>query len=274
MVDYGHRPLRNALVTGATSGIGKATALALAKSGLHIVAAGRSKERVDAVVRLILGDGGSADGLVFDLGSLDTVRRAAAEVRSAGASLDILVNNAGIGMGNGMTDDGFEVHWAVNHIGPFLLTREVGPVLADRGRVVTVASDWHYRARDLKLDQARSRAWGPFGLGRYATTKTANILFTRELARRRPDLRTYAVHPGLVDSGIFPAWVKPFFGSGLKMPAEGADSVVWCATSEEVAGQSGLYYSNRQVQAPSPLAADDDVAAELWEKSTEWVGTA
>ena len=224
------------------------------------------------MVRLIRGDGGSADGLVFDLGSLETVRRAAVEVRSAGASLDILVDNAGIGMGNGMTDDGFEVHWAVNHIGPFLLTRRVGPCASlVRGRVVTVASDWHYRARDLKLDQALSRAWGPLGLGRYATTKTANILFTRELARRRPDLRTFAVHPGLVDTGIFPAWMKPFLGSGLRTPAEGADTVVWCASSEEVANQSGLYYSNRQVRAPSPLAADDGVAAELWEKSEQWV---
>ena len=208
---------------------------------------------------------------MFDLGSLDAVRRAATEVRDGGASLDVLVNNAGIGMGNGMTGDGFEIHWAVNHIGHFLLTRELDPVLADRSRVVTVASDWHYRARDLKLDQARSRAWGPLGLGRYATTKTANILFTRELARRRPDLRTYAVHPGLVDTGIFPVWVKPFLGSGLKTPAEGADTVVWCASSDEVAEQSGLYYSNRQVRAPSPLAADDDVAAELWEKSEQWV---
>ncbi len=245
--------------------------IALARSGFHVLVAGRSESKVDSVVRLIRAEGGSADGLVFDLGSLDAVLRAARAVRESDISLDVLVNNAGIGIGNGLTGDGFEVHWAVNHIGPFLLTQELGPVLMDESRVVTVSSAWHFRARELQLDQARSRSWSPLGLGLYATTKTANVLFTRELARRRPGLHTYAVHPGLVDTGLFPRWVKPFIGSDLRTPEEGADTVVWCASSEEVAGQTGLYYSNRQVRSPSPLAADDDVAAELWEKSEHWV---
>lgn len=215
--------------------------------------------------------GGSAEGVVFDLSSLEAVRLAAAQVRRSVATLDVLVNNAGIGMGMGMTGDGFEIHWGVNHLGPFLLTAELGPALAPGSRVVIVASDWHHRARDLRLDRVRSRSWLPFGLGFYATTKTANILFASELARRRTDLGCFAVHPGLVDTGIFPFWLKPFLGPGLRTPKEGADTVVWCATSNEVGGKSGLYYADRQVRAPSPLADDADLAAELWERSEAWV---
>ena len=264
-------PLRTALVTGATSGIGQATATALARSGFHVIAAGRSQQKVDKATASIREHGGSAEGLVFDLGSLAAVRRAAAQVQQSGSSLDVLVNNAGIGIGMGMTDDGFEIHWGVNHLGPFLLTDELGPAFAPGARVVTVASDWHYQARDLHLERVRSRSWLPFGLGFYASTKAANILFTSELARRRPELRCYAVHPGLVDTGIFPFWLKPFLGTGLKSPEVGADTVVWCGTSDEVEGQSGLYYADRQVHTPSPLAADAGLAAELWERSEAWV---
>jgi NAD(P)-dependent dehydrogenase (short-subunit alcohol dehydrogenase family) len=263
--------LRYALVTGATSGIGRATAVALARSGFHVIAAGRNQQKVESLASSIHDSGGSASGLVFDLASLAEVRRGAAEVRDSVGTLDVLVNNAGIGMAAGMSRDGFEIHWGVNHLGPFLLTKELGSVLGAGSRVVTVASEWHRRARDLRLDRVRSRSWAPFGLRYYATTKTANILFTSELARRRLDLRCHAVHPGLVDTGIFPFWVRPFLGTGLRTPEQGADTVVWCATSDEVSGESGLYYADRTPRAPSPLAADPDLAAELWERSEAWV---
>jgi retinol dehydrogenase 12 len=264
--------LRNALVTGATSGIGRATALSLASMGFHVIVAGRNQAKIDSVTGAIAESGGSTEGLVFDLASLEEVRRAAGQVRESNQALHVLVNNAGIGIGSGMTGDGFEIHWGVNHIGPFLLTTELGSVLEPGARVVTVASDWHYRARDLRLDRARSRSWAPLGLGFYSTTKAANVLFTSELARRRPDLECHAVHPGMVDTGIFPFWVKPFLGTGLRSPEQGADTVVWCATSDEVAGQSGLYYADRTLRAPSHLASDPDLAAELWERSEAWVG--
>jgi retinol dehydrogenase 12 len=222
------------------------------------------------VIDQISGEGGSAEYLHLDLASLASVREAAAKFVETGRQLDILVNNAGIGAANGMTEDGFEIHWAVNHLGHFLFTNQLAPALAGRSRVVSVSSDWHYRARKLHLDRVRGRGWVPFGLGYYATTKAANILFTRELARRHPEFECHAVHPGLTDTNLIPWGVRVLAGSSLLTPMQAADTVIWCATSDDVAGQSGLYYARRQIHLASPLATDDDVAAELWERSMEW----
>lgn len=234
-----------------------------------MLVAGRSAGKVEDVVADLRSGGASAEGVVFDLADLGSVRASARSLVEAGEPIHALVNNAGIGIGNGHTLDGFELHWSVNHLGHFLLTRELGPLLGSGARVVTVSSDWHYRARSLHFDRVRRRGRSPFGLGLYAETKTANILFTRELARRRPELSCHAVHPGVVDTGIFPVWVRPFLG-GMLTPEQGADTVVWCALSDEV-GPSGSYYARRTAKMPSPLACDDDLALELWEKSEEWV---
>lgn len=262
-------PVRVALVTGPSSGIGRATAVLLAAAGFHVVAAGRSPERVGAVVDRIVADGGSAEFLPLDLASLGTVRAAAERVIDSRWTLDILVNNAGVGMTRGVSADGFEIHWSVNHLGHFLLTDALGPALATGSRVVTVSSEWHRRARQLHLDRVRVPGRSPFGLAFYATTKTANILFTRELARRRPDLHTYAVHPGLAATGIYPGWVRPLMGR-MPTPEQAADTVVWCALSDQVATATAGYYADRQERRPSALASDDALAAELWERSEGW----
>ncbi|HEY6628022.1 MAG TPA: SDR family NAD(P)-dependent oxidoreductase [Acidimicrobiia bacterium] len=263
--------MRTALITGPSSGIGRATALSLSRLGLHIVAAGRSRERTQALVDQISIEGGSAEYLHLDLASLTSVRQAAVAFVQSGRPLHVLINNAGVGAANGVTQDGFEIHWGVNHLGHFLLTNQLAPALVERSRVVSVSSDWHYRARNLHLDRVRGRGWVPFGLGYYATTKTANILFTRELARRHPEWECHAVHPGLTNTNLIPWGVRLLAGGTMLTPEEAADTVVWCATSDEVAGQSGLYYARRQIHRASPLATDDDLAAELWERSMEWV---
>lgn len=218
----------------------------------------------------IRAEGGSADYLQLDLASMRSVREAASTFLATGRPLHVLVNNAGVGAANGVTEDGFEVHWGVNHLGHFLLTSQLAPVLVDRGRVVSVSSDWHYRARNLHLNRVRSRGWAPFGLGYYAASKTANILFIRELAIRRPEWDCHAMHPGLTDTNLIPWPVRPVIRSSLLTPEAASDTVVWCAVSEEVSGQSGLYYARRQVHQASPLASDDAVAGELWERSAEW----
>ncbi len=98
------------------------------------------------------------------------------------------------------------------------------------------------------------------------------MLFVRELARRQPEWRVYAVHPGLVDTPLIPKWVRPFLGERMLTPQEGADNPLWCATSEDVAAESGLYYDRRQALPPSLAAQDDDLAVELWERSERWCG--
>ncbi len=261
-----------ALVTGANSGIGRATAIGLARGGAHVIAAGRSAERTQPVLDEIAGFGGSAEFLELDLASMTSVRTAAQSFLDTGRNLDLLVNNAGIGVNRrGLTEDGFEVHFGINHLGHFLLTRELFPNLGPESRVVALTSALHFRADGV--DFARVRRPTAFtGLAEYATSKLANVLFTRELARRRPENRAYAVHPGLVRTRLIPGPIRALSASSMVSPEQGADTVLWCATSKDVAAESGHYYQQRTRLPPSARAQDNDLASELWERSDEWCG--
>lgn len=259
-----------ALVTGPNSGIGKATTLELGSRGLHVIAAGRSKERVRPVIQAVLDAGGSAEYLPLDLASMASVRRAAKRVVESGTTIDVLVNNAGIGINRrGLTEEGFEVHFGINHLGHFLLTRELLDRFRPGTRVVTLTSAMHHQADRIDFAQLR-RPTELLGLAEYSTSKLANVLFARELAARHPSLNSYAVHPGLVATRLIPSWVRVFAGNRMLGPEEGADTAVWCATSAEVSEQSGLYYQQRTAVPPSSLAQDDDLARELWERSEAW----
>ncbi len=261
-----------ALVTGANSGIGRATAIGLAGGGVHVIAAGRSAERAQPVLDEIAATGGSAEFLELDLASMTSVRTACQSFADTGRHLDILVNNAGIGVNRrGLTEDGFEVHFGINHLGHFLLTRELFPKLDPGSRVVTLASAMHFRADGIDFARVR-RPTAFIGLAEYATSKLANVLFTRELARRRPEIRAYAVHPGLVRTKLIPGPIRALSASSMVSPEQGADTVLWCATSEDVASESGQYYQQRTRLPPSAQAQDDDLARELWERSDEWCG--
>jgi retinol dehydrogenase 12 len=261
-----------ALITGANSGIGRATAIGLARGAVHVIAAGRSAERTQPVVDEIAANGGSAEFLELDLASMSSVGTAAQRFASTGRDLDILINNAGIGVNRrGVTDDGFEVHFGINHLGHFLLTRELVPSLSAVGRVVSLTSAMHFRADGI--DFARVRRPTAFtGLAEYATSKLANVLFIRELGRRHPELRAYAVHPGLVRTRLIPGPLRALSTSSMLSPEQGADTVLWCATSDDVAAETGHYYQQRSRLPPSAKAQDDDLARELWERSDEWCG--
>ena len=258
-----------ALVTGASSGIGAATSRFLASRGYHVIAAGRSAQRTSRTVATIHSSGGSAEFLRLDLASLDSCRAAAAEIVNRAVTLDILVNNAGVGPVKGMTSDGFEIHLGVNHLGHFLLTEELEPVLAPGTRVVQLSSHMHHRVDTLDFDAFTRRTRSMFGLDEYAASKLANILFIKELARRHPQLRAYAVHPGLVKTNIIPWYIRPFIRA--LSPDEGADTVVWCATAPELAQESGQYYANRSPVIPSEAARDESLARRLWGFSLEAV---
>jgi NAD(P)-dependent dehydrogenase (short-subunit alcohol dehydrogenase family) len=258
-----------ALVTGPGSGIGRATAVGLGRAGFHVITAGRYPERIEPVIGEIEAAGGSAEYLELDLASPRSVREAARQVVASGRPVEVLVNNAGIGVNRrGVTEEGFEVHFAINHLGHFLLTRELASVIGQEARVVSLSSGMHHRADGMDLTRVRRPTRG-IGLKEYAISKLANVLFIRELAHRRSEIHAYAVHPGLVRTRIIPGPIRALT-SGMLTPEQGADTVLWCATSEDVGAESGHYYQQRTRVPPSQIAQDDDLARELWDRSDEW----
>lgn len=259
------------MITGPSSGIGRATAIEMGRLGYHVVAAARSEERTKPVIDRIRADGGSAEFLHLDLISLASAERAAREFEETGRKLDVLVNNAGVGGARGVTDDGFEIHFGVNHLGHFMLTHQLRHTLVSRARIVVVSSEAHRGAKGIDFDAVQEKGTWLRSWSAYGTSKLANILFAGRLAQLQPDLRTYSLHPGVVSTNIFPAGTGILFRNRLT-PEEGARTSVWCATSPEIADQSGRYYSHEQEREPSPAAQDDQLAAELWQRSEHWCG--
>ena len=275
---------RTCVVTGATSGIGQVTALELARRGAHVVLTARSRERGQPVADAIRAATGNARVEVhaLELGNLRRVRESAAALLAAGRPIHVLINNAGLAGQRGLTDDGFELQFGVNHLGPFLFTtllldrlRESGPA-----RVVTVASKAHFDARQ-GIDFAAVRRSTPSltGLPEYAVSKLANVLFSRELARRLAGTRvtTYALHPGVVATDVWrripapAAWVMKRF---MLSAEEGAATTLHCATDPSLAGESGRYYDGCREYKPSRVAQDDQLARELWTRSEQMTGAA
>jgi NAD(P)-dependent dehydrogenase (short-subunit alcohol dehydrogenase family) len=271
------------VVTGATSGIGKAAAAALAGLGATVVLVGRDRGRTEAAAAEI----GSASASppraeVADLASLEQVRGLAE--RMAGLErIDVLINNAGLVLGERrITPDGFEHVFALNHLAPFLLTNLLLPKLAASApaRVVTVTSDAHSAGRLDLSDPNLERGWDSWRS--YANSKLANILFTRELARRLDGTGVTAncAHPGVVRTG-FGRESRPLLRLGITIarpfmlsPERGADTIVYLASSPDVADQTGGYYVKRQRREPSAAARDDAAAGKLWEISEKLTGLA
>jgi NAD(P)-dependent dehydrogenase (short-subunit alcohol dehydrogenase family) len=207
---------------------------------------------------------------------MSEVRALADEVRGRYGQIDVLANNAGaLFASRKVTSEGFEQTFALNHLAPFLLTNLLRDRL-DGGRVVTTASDAHKSGR-LDLDDLQSeRSYSAMRV--YGTSKLCNVLFTRELARRAPELRANCFHPGVVrtgfgknDNGVWKVLTTigaPFFRS----PPRGARSLVWLALSDEAEGLTGEYVQDEKVLAPSTQAQDDTLAERLWARSAQLVG--
>jgi NAD(P)-dependent dehydrogenase (short-subunit alcohol dehydrogenase family) len=269
---------RVVVVTGATSGIGRATAEALGRRGARLLLAIRSRERTEPVVAAIRSGGGEADSVELDLGDLASVRRAASEVLARAPRIDVLVNNAGLAGERGTTRDGFEVQFGVNHLGPFLLTNLLLPgLLGHPSRVVNVSSRAHFHAAGVDYAAQRAPTRSRTGFAEYGVSKLCNVLFTRELARRFGDqgLHAYALHPGVIATRIWrrvPWLVRPLFTALMGSPEQGARTVLYCATARAVAGENGEYYEREARRYPSRVAQRDDLARELWERSAEWTG--
>jgi NAD(P)-dependent dehydrogenase (short-subunit alcohol dehydrogenase family) len=266
------------LLTGATRGIGRAAAIEFAAQGVELALVGRDAERVKAVALQARARSGGAPvhEHVADLALMADVRALAEEVRERYEHVDVLANNAGaLFASRKETSEGLEQTFALNHLAPFLLTN----LLRDRmrgGRVVTTASDAHKGGR-LDLEDLQSeKSYAAMRV--YGTSKLCNILFTRELARRAPELRANCFHPGVVRTGfgkneggiwkVLTTIAGPFF----RKPESGARSLIWLSLSEEAAPLTGEYVQDEKVLAPSAQAQDDVLAEGLWERSAGLVG--
>lgn len=277
---------RTVVITGANSGVGQATAVALARAGADTVITARHEGRGRQAVADIRRDSGSdrVDLVVFDLADLASVRRGAEQILDRCGRIDVLVNNAGLVLSERTeTVDGFEATFGINHLGPFLLTQLLTErlVASAPARVVNVASTAHQGARrGLDFDDLQSTRHYR-GMRAYSRSKLANILFTGELARRLSGTGVTAnsLHPGTVASGFARDHdAKGFLAFGVKIikpfiltPEKGARTSVYLASSPEVADVTGQYFVKCRARTPSPAARDQAAGALLWSVSEELV---
>lgn len=268
------------LITGGTDGIGKAAAYVLAQQGATLLLHGRDPDKGRRAVEELQARSRNRaiEFLQADFGSLAQVRQLAATVKLRTARLDVLINNAGgIFARRTLSEDGYEKTFAVNHLAPFLLTRLLlGTVqAAPSARIVNTASQAHKGARIPFDDLQATRRYS--AMGAYGTSKLANILFTRVLANQLKGTTVTAtcLHPGFVrtgfgrglDSNVVAKHLFRFFARFARTPEKGAETLVYLASSPEVAGESGGYYFDCRPATPSAAARDDASAERLWQVS-------
>jgi len=276
------------VITGGNAGIGKEAAVGLAALGATVVFTSRNPDRGADALREIQGRGESEEVhcLPLDLASAASIKAFAAELLGRFDRLDVLINNAGLILSErSETAEGFEMTFAVNHLGPFMLTA----LLLERlkasapARIINVSSDAHRAAvKGIDFDDLQAnRSYGSFRA--YSQSKLANVLFTRELARRLEGcgVTVNALHPGLVRSRFAgDGDVRGLMGAAFGMiswafglsPARGAQTSIWLASAPEVAGRSGGYFVQRREREVSRAAADPAAARRLWEVSAQLTG--
>ncbi|XP_030600693.1 dehydrogenase/reductase SDR family member 13b.1 isoform X2 [Archocentrus centrarchus] len=282
---------KTVIVTGSNTGIGKTTAIDLAKRGARVILACRSKQRGEAALEEISRVSGSSQ-VVFmqlDLGSLKSVRSFAENFLKSEPRLDILINNAGVHM-QGRTEDGLGLMFGVNHVGHFLLTNLLLERLKECGpsRVVNVSSTAHNFG---KIDFDCLNTHKALGLGTsfmevlqyYSDSKLCNVLFTHELAKRLQGTKVtcYSLHPGAINSelsrsqsSVLKFFLKPITVYFFKNTEQGCQTTLHCALQDGIEHLSGHYFSNCTVREVYDKAKDDAVAKKLWELSERLCGLA
>ena len=268
-----------AVITGTTHGIGRVTSRELAKSGYTVVMMCRDYDAAMLERQAILAQvpGAAVRVVRCDLASLQSVREGAQTVRREFDRITLLINNAGmVSTRRRMSVDGFELTFATNHLGPFLLTQLLLDRMSEAGRIITVSSRVHYQG---KLDLARiadpkarydSR-------GAYARSKLANVLHTLALARRLVATKVTAncLHPGVVATNLLPRWlriIKPLISPVIFDAERGARTTLYLALSGDVTGVSGRYFDeNHAVQPAAAVANDLELQEALWQASERWV---
>jgi retinol dehydrogenase 12 len=274
---------RRFLVTGANTGIGLATATDLAARGGSVTVASRSREKGEAAVAAIVAATGQEQVRFhqLDLADLSAARDSAAAFRALGEPLDVLINNAGVAGRRGLTRDGFELMFGVNHLGHFAFTLgllDCLTVSAGRdgqgARIVNVSSDAHYQAAGVDFGQVRRRTRTITGVPEYEVSKLCNVLFSQELARRLAGtgVTSYALHPGVVASDIWrrvPWPARRLLTRRMLTVEQGARTSLYCATEPALATDSGRYYDAGAERPASPVATVE-LAGQLWEHSEQW----
>ncbi len=270
---------KTALVTGANTGMGKETAIALAKAGMRVVMLCRDRARGEAALLDVQRQSGGGDValMLCDLGEMASIRRFCGAFHETCDRLDVLVNNAGVlYLRRQETKDGLEAHFGVNHIGHFLLTNLLLDLMPPFARVVTITSSAHKVGRidfdNLDLKKGYSVVSG------YSRSKLCAVLFTKELARRLSGtgITANCVHPGMVASSIainrrtgFGKTITRVLGWLVQTPAEGAATAVHVATSEACEGVTGEYFTKCRIARASKRSLDAALAARLWDVSAE-----
>ncbi|KAM9733510.1 dehydrogenase/reductase SDR family member 13-like [Menidia menidia] len=282
---------KTVIVTGSNTGIGKTTAVDLAKRGARVILACRSKQRGEAALEEIKRESGS-NQVVFmplDLGSLTSVRRFATAFLKSESRLDILINNAGVYL-QGQTEDGIGMMFGVNHLGHFLLTNLLLERLKESGpsRIVNVSSVGHNFG---KIDFDCLNTHKALGVGSsflevpkvYCDSKLCNVLFTHELAKRLQGTQVtcYSLHPGAITSElgrnaspVVQVLLKPITTFFFKNTIQGCQTSLHCALQEGMEPLSGRYFSNCTVREVFAKAKDDAAAKKLWEISERLCGLA
>jgi retinol dehydrogenase 12 len=255
--------MKTALVTGGTSGIGRIAARELKAKGFRVVVVGRDPQRLKGM------DG--FETIQADLSLVRETRRAAREFTTRIGTLDVLLNNAGaIYAEYGETAEGIERTFALDHLGYFVMTEELLPLLRkSRGRVVSVSSDAHKAGR-LNFDDLQMKR-GFSGIRQYCNAKLMNILFARELARREPEITSNALHPGAIASGFGMTtpgrigWIFKLARPFLISEERGAQTSIWAASDPSLEGVTGKYFVKKRARNPIGAARSDENARRLWE---------
>nr|XP_046269813.1 dehydrogenase/reductase SDR family member 13-like [Scatophagus argus] len=287
----GNAPMagKTVIITGGNTGIGKATALHLARKGARVILACRNRDKAEAAIADIQQETGSTDVLymLLDLASLKSIRCFSQTFLKTESRLDLLINNAGL-VADGRTEDGFGIQFGVNHLGHFLLTCLLLESLKEcgGGRVVTVSSMAH---RWGQIDFDALAVNRHLGTGRYSwqffqaycNSKLCNVLFTHELAKRLKgtNVTCYSVHPGVVRTELsrhVSLWQKVFIEPVARLlfldPEAGAQTTLHCCLQEGIEPLSGRYFSCCAAQETCAQARDDAVARKLWEVSETLCG--
>jgi NAD(P)-dependent dehydrogenase (short-subunit alcohol dehydrogenase family) len=276
------------LITGANSGIGFEASIKIARMGAQVVMVSRDRRRGEDSLVAVKARSGSDNVslLLCDMASMAAVRALAADFRARHSRLDVLVNNAGsVTSSREVTEDGVEWTFAANYLGHFLLTN----LLVDRlrtsapARVVNVSSAGH-RQGTIEFENLQFARGGFSTLRAYGRSKLAQVLFTRELARRldHTGITVNALHPGAVATGIWAKAAAPWYVRApiavakallMRTPSQGADRIMYLATSSDVEGLTGGYYEKDRLVEPSPAARDQALARRLWDESARLVGS-